>query len=50
MVRHWQRLPREVVDTPFLEKCNAQGGWGPEQPDLIANVPAHGRGAGADGL
>jgi len=27
VVRHWNRLPRGVVDAPFLEAFNARTDW-----------------------
>lgn len=35
---------------PTPGKMQGQGRWGPEQPGLAADVPARGRGAGADGI
>ena len=45
VVKHWPRLPREVVDAPSLEaRVQGQAGRGSEQPDLVEDVPAHCRG------
>jgi len=42
-----KRLPRGTVNAPYLEMFKAgQTGWGFRQPDLIEDVPAHGRGVG----
>ena len=45
VVKHWNRLPREVADAPSLETLKI--GWGSEQPDLVEDVPAYCRGVGA---
>ena len=45
VVRHWNRLPREVWMPPPW-KCSRPGWMGLEQPGLVEGVPAHGRGVG----
>ncbi|KAK4832503.1 hypothetical protein QYF61_023568 [Mycteria americana] len=47
-VRHWNRLQPTVVDAPSLEVFKA--GWGFGKPDLVEDVPAHGREVGLNGL
>ena len=42
VVKHWNRLPRDAVNAPG--SVQGQVGWGFEQPDLVEDVPAHGRG------
>ena len=44
VMKHWNRLPREVVDVPSIEVFKGQVGQGSEQPDLLKDVPAHCRG------
>ena len=46
VVRHWNRLPSEVVDAPG--SVQGQAGWGFEQPGLMEGVSVHGRGVGLD--
>ena len=51
MVKHWHRLPREVVDAPSLEAFKARlDGDLPVQPGLVVDSPAHGRGLELGGL
>jgi len=45
VVKHWPRLPGEVVDAPSLETFKARGS---EEPDPVEDVPSHGRGVGLD--
>ena len=42
VVKHWNRLPKEVVDAPSLEALKAACGSG--QPGLVVGDPAHSRG------
>ena len=49
MVRHWHRLPREVVDG-VPRNTQGQAGQGSEHPDQAVGVPVHCRGVGLDGL
>jgi len=37
MVRHWNRLLGEVLESPSLE-TQGQAGWGSEQPDLADSI------------
>ncbi|GAB0185910.1 hypothetical protein GRJ2_001056300 [Grus japonensis] len=46
VVRHWHKLPREVVDAPIPGSVQGQVGWGFGQRSLVEGVPAHGRGVG----
>ena len=40
-VKHWKRLPREVVDAPMPGNVPGQVRWGSEQHDCVEDVPAH---------
>ena len=48
VVRHWHRLPREVVEA--LDNIQMQVGPGSEQPDLSVGVSVHCRGVGLGDL
>jgi len=50
VAKHGHRLPREVVEAPFLEALKARLDGALKQPDLANNVPAHRREIGLDGL
>jgi len=51
VVKHWDRLPREVVDAPSPEVFKSQVvGQGFEQPDLVKVALVHSRGVGLDDL
>jgi len=43
-VIHWNRLPKEVVDTSSLGGIQGQAGCGSGQPGLVVGDPAHSRG------
>ncbi|KAK4824247.1 LOW QUALITY PROTEIN: hypothetical protein QYF61_012513 [Mycteria americana] len=45
LVRHWNRLPEKLWMPPPW-KCSRSGWMGFEQPDLVKDVLAHGRGVG----
>jgi len=46
VVRHWHRLPREVMDAPFLEPLKVRLD-GALSTDGAVGVPAHRRGIGS---
>ena len=41
VVNYWHRLPREVVNAPFLEAFKVGLDEGSEQCDQVEDVPAH---------
>ena len=51
-MKPWHRLPREAVNAPcpIPGTIPGQAGQGSEHPDPVADVLAHCRGVGLDGL
>lgn len=45
-----QQAAHRTCGCPIPGNIQAQAGLSSEQPDLIKNVPAHGRGVGLDDL
>jgi len=50
VVKHWHRLPGEVVAAPLPGSVQGHVGWSSEQPGLVEDVPANGRGLELDDL
>ena len=48
VVKHRNRLPREVMDAPYLETFKVRLDGGSKQPDLAVDVPVHCRRVGLD--
>lgn len=50
VVRNWNGLPEEAVDTPSQEVFRSRVGRGFEQPNLVKYVPTYGGGVGLGDL
>ena len=35
VVKHWNKMPKEVVHASFPGNIQGHVGWGSEQPDLV---------------
>jgi len=46
VVRHWHGFPQRSCGCPLPGSVQGQVGWSSEQPGLVEDVPAHGRGVG----
>jgi len=46
VVRHWKGVAQRNCGCPFPGSVQGQAGWSSEQPGLVEDVPAHGRGVG----
>jgi len=46
VVRHWEQVAQRSCDCRIPGGVQSQVGWSSEQPGLVEDVPAHGRGLG----
>ena len=50
VVKQWNRLPRSVVEAPFLETLEVRLDGAPGNRHLAVGVAIHGKGVGLDDL
>jgi len=50
VVKHWKQVAQRSWGCPLPRSVQGQAGWSSEQPGLVEDVPAHGRGLELDDL